>query len=77
MVGAYGDLLFQFGMADENEKAFFDQQAAIATSDIQKKDFYSAFKVVLGEIVLGEMLLSTYFFFTTSSTLSSRYLPSL
>lgn len=52
MIGAYGDLLFQFGMVDENEKAFFDQQAAIATSYIVKKDFYSAFKVVLGELVL-------------------------
>jgi hypothetical protein len=45
MVGGYGELAFQFGMVDENEKAFINTQAVTAVDYIKKKDFFSAFKV--------------------------------
>lgn len=48
MLGGYGELAFQFGLIDENEKAFVNAQNEMAISSIQKKDFYSAFKVILG-----------------------------
>ena len=45
MLDAYGELAFQFGMVDENEKDYINQQCEAAVHYIQKKDFYSAFEV--------------------------------
>ena len=61
MVGGYGDLLFQFGLVDENEKSFFDSQTELAISYIQKKDFFSAFKVIIiGEVIIIGASLTTF-----------------
>ena len=45
MLGGYGELAFQFGLLDENQKAFVDEQTSQAINDIKKKDFKSAFEV--------------------------------
>ena len=45
MLGGYGDLAFQFGLLDENQKNFVDSQTAIAIASIARKDFLAAFKV--------------------------------
>jgi len=45
MVGGYGELAFQFGMIDENQKAFIETETQLAISHIQSKDFFGAFKV--------------------------------
>ena len=45
MFGGYGDLLYQFGMVDENEKAFIDNKTAEGVNLMEKGDFYGAFLV--------------------------------
>ena len=45
MVGGYGELAFQFGLLDENQKLYVDQQCETAVASIREKDFYNAFKV--------------------------------
>ena len=45
MLGGYGELVFQFGMVDENEREYINQQCETAIHYIRKKDFYSAFEV--------------------------------
>lgn len=47
MLGGYGELAFQFGLLDENQKAFVDSETMKAINSIKKKDFYGAFKVSL------------------------------
>ena len=45
MIGGYGELAFQFGLLDENQKAFVNEQSTMLLKYIEKKDFYGAFKV--------------------------------
>lgn len=45
MVGGYGELAFQYGLLDENEKAFVNSQCDDAVASIKQKDFLTAFKV--------------------------------
>lgn len=49
MLGGYGELAFQFGLVDENQKAFIESQCDDGISSIQKKDFFAAFKVKIKE----------------------------
>lgn len=46
MVGGYGELAFQFGLADESQKKFINEQCESVVSAIQRKDFMTAFKVM-------------------------------
>ena len=45
MLGAYADFLFQTGLLDENQSAYFAAQTAHAQKLIQNKQFADAFKV--------------------------------
>ena len=45
MFNGYGDLLYQFGMADENEKAHIDSETAQGVEFIKRGDYYNAFLV--------------------------------
>ena len=45
MIGGYGEMLFQFGLVDENERDYINLQTETAINYIQNKDFESAFKV--------------------------------
>ena len=45
MFNGYGDLLFQFGMVDENEKAHIDSETAQGVDFIKRGDYYNAFLV--------------------------------
>ena len=45
MFNGYGDLLYQFGMVDENEKAHIDNETQKAVNFMKQKDFYQAFLV--------------------------------
>ena len=45
MFNGYGDLLFQFGMLDENEKAYIDNETQKGVDFMEEKDFYQAFLV--------------------------------
>lgn len=68
MVGGYGDLLFQFGLVDEMQKAFFDKETATAISYIKNKDFYAAFKI-FDMLLNGDLSpYPTFFYNATGST---------
>lgn len=45
MFNGYGDLLYQFGMVDENEKAYIDNETQKGVNFMKQKDFYQAFLV--------------------------------
>ena len=45
MVNGYGELAFQFGLLDENQKTFVNMQTKSAVDSIKRKDFLAAFKV--------------------------------
>ena len=45
MFNGYGDLLYQFGMVDENEKAHIDNETQKGVNFMKQKDFYQAFLV--------------------------------
>ena len=45
MFNGFGDLLYQFGMVDENEKAYIDSETAQGVAYIKNGDFYKAFLV--------------------------------
>ncbi len=45
MMNAYADLVFQFGMVDENQAAYIFSQTNTAVQHIKAKQFYDAFKV--------------------------------
>ncbi len=45
MMNAYADLVFQFGMADENQAAYICLRPNTAVQYIKAKWFYDAFKV--------------------------------
>ena len=45
MFNGYGDLVFQFGMVDENEKAYIDNHTQKGVDFMKNKDFYDAFLV--------------------------------
>ena len=45
MFGGYGDLMFQFGMVDENEKAYIDNATQQGIDYMKQKKFYEAFLV--------------------------------
>ena len=45
MFNGYGDLLYQFGMVDENEKAHIDNETGRGVEFMRSGDFYDAFLV--------------------------------
>ena len=45
MLEGYGELAFQLGLLDENQKAFVNTQTAEAVKSIKNKDFVDAFDV--------------------------------
>ncbi len=45
MMNAYADLVFQFGMADENQAAYIYSTTNMAVQHIKAERFYDAFKV--------------------------------
>ena len=45
MFNGYGDLMYQFGMVDENEKAYIDNATQQGVDFIKKNEFYQAFLV--------------------------------
>ena len=45
MIEGYGELGFQLGLLDENQKAFVNAQTAEAVKSIKNKDFVVAFNV--------------------------------
>ena len=59
MLGGYDDLMFQMGVLDENEKAFFESQTDIAISDINAGNFIDAFKVNKGTVTIVNKFLTS------------------
>ena len=47
MFNGYGDLMYQFGMVDENEKAHIDSETEYGVELMKKQDYYQAFLVIL------------------------------
>ncbi len=45
MMNAYADLVFQFGMADENQAAYIYSRTNTAEQYIKAERFYNGFKV--------------------------------
>lgn len=68
MFNGYGDLMFQFGMADENEKAYIDNATQVGVDYMKKGDFYQAF-LVFDELMNGDIYpYPTYFYNITGVT---------
>jgi vitellogenic carboxypeptidase-like protein len=68
MFGGYGDLMFQFGLVDENEKAHIDNETAIGVEYMRKKEFYQAF-LIFDRLMNGDIYpYPTYFYNVTGVT---------
>jgi vitellogenic carboxypeptidase-like protein len=68
MFNGYGDLVFQFGMVDENEKAYIDNHTQKGVDFMKNKDFYNAF-LVFDELMNGDIYpYPTYFYNVTGVT---------
>ncbi|XP_064401479.1 probable serine carboxypeptidase CPVL [Halichondria panicea] len=68
MMNAYADLVFQFGMVDENQAAYIFSQTNTAVQHIKAKQFYDAFKI-FDALLNGDLIpYPTYFYNVTGST---------
>ena len=46
MMDGYADLVYQFGMADENQASYIKSQTTTVVGYIKKGQYYDAFKVL-------------------------------
>jgi vitellogenic carboxypeptidase-like protein len=68
MFNGYGDLLYQFGMVDENEKAHIDNETGRGVEFMRSGDFYDAF-LVFDRLMNGDIYpYPTYFYNVTGVT---------